>query len=195
MGNCCRNDSQGYFAHEGLAVQSCKGETSVAVWITALVVAFLTFRPVPLLLLAQCLWRLACSIKVSLSIRCRTKNHWLVKCILISQGGPVSGPNSGSGWRHFESVFAILQFFYLLPLLQQPLNRYISSSPLLCNAIHHICRSLQQCVQQVALWHLPGHHLVQTLRPWCWRLSKLWQRQPRRNALTKRSWTPRPYDT
>ena len=129
MGNCCRNDSQGYFAPEGLAVQSCKGETSVAVWITALVVAFLTFRPVPLLLLAQCLWRLACSIKVSLSIRCRTKNHWLVKCILISQGGPVSGPNSGSGWRHFESVFAILQFFYLLPLLQQPLNRYMFSSP------------------------------------------------------------------
>ena len=23
----------------------------------------------------------------------------------------------------------------------------------------------QQCVQQVALWHPPGHHLVQTLRP------------------------------
>ena len=22
----------------------------------------------------------------------------------------------------------------------------------------------QQCVQQVALWHPPGHHLVQTLR-------------------------------
>ena len=23
----------------------------------------------------------------------------------------------------------------------------------------------QQCVQQVALWHRPGHHLVQILRP------------------------------
>ena len=40
--NCCHNDSQVYFAHEGLAVQCCKDETPVAVWITALVVAFLT---------------------------------------------------------------------------------------------------------------------------------------------------------
>ena len=43
LGNCSRNDSQGYFPHEGLAVQIVKDETQVAVWITALV-AFLTFR-------------------------------------------------------------------------------------------------------------------------------------------------------
>ena len=78
MGNCGRNDSKGYFAHEGLAVQCCKGEIPVAVWITTLVVAFLTFSPALLLLLALCVWRLACSIKVSLIIRCRIKYHYLV---------------------------------------------------------------------------------------------------------------------
>ena len=55
MGNCCLNDSQGYFAYEGLGVQCCKDETPIAVWITALVVAFLTFHLAQLLLLAQCL--------------------------------------------------------------------------------------------------------------------------------------------
>ena len=75
MGNCSRNDLQGYFVHEGLAVQCCKGATLVAVWITTLVVAFLTFRPAPLLLRAWCLWRLACSIKVSLIIGCWIKNR------------------------------------------------------------------------------------------------------------------------
>ena len=76
MGNCSRNDLQGnngYFVHEGLAVQCCKGETLLAVWITALIVAFLTFRPAPLLLRALCLWSLACSIKVGLIIGCRIK--------------------------------------------------------------------------------------------------------------------------
>ena len=75
MGNCCRNDLQGYFAHEGLAVQCCKGETPVAVWITTFVVVFLTFRPALLLLLARSLWRLACSIKVNLNIRYLIKNY------------------------------------------------------------------------------------------------------------------------
>ena len=44
-----------------LAFQCSKGETPVAVWITALIVAFLTFRPAPLLRLARCLgvWRAA----------------------------------------------------------------------------------------------------------------------------------------
>ena len=62
-GNCCRNNSQGYIAHEGLAIQCCKGEIPVTVWITALQApphcfpALLTFLPAQLLLLALCLWR------------------------------------------------------------------------------------------------------------------------------------------
>ena len=75
MGNCCLNDSQDYFVHEGLAIQCCKAVTPVAVWITALVFAFVICCPALLLLLALCLWRLACSIKVSLIIGCRIKNH------------------------------------------------------------------------------------------------------------------------
>ena len=98
MGNCCLNYSQGCFAHEGLAVQCCKGETPVAVWI---------FHSPPtsslssLSALRHCFFLpyiygvAACFIKVSSIIRCRIKNHLLAWCFRVELEGVDAGAGTG----------------------------------------------------------------------------------------------------